>query len=102
MNIININNNNNKFPISKQAPDKDKGKKRKKYAIQLTGRIIACSDMAATSTDAIMLEFEKEGLEWVRSEQFLKKKKAEEKERQQNNPMKQCVLKYDHFENIHR
>ena len=28
--------------------------------------------------------------------------KEDAKRREQNNPMKVCVLKYDHFENIHR
>ena len=28
--------------------------------------------------------------------------KEEAKRKEQNNPMKACVLKYDHFENIHR
>ena len=28
--------------------------------------------------------------------------KEDAKRREQNNPMKTCVLKYDHFENIHR
>lgn len=58
--------------------------------------------MAATSTEAVMLELEKEGCEWIKSEQFHKKEKQRELERQKNNPMKQCVLKFDHFENIHR
>ncbi len=65
------------------------------------GVSIDASNMA-TSTEAVMLEFEKEGLEWVRSEQFQKKEKQRQKEREKNNPMKSCVLKYDHFENIHR
>ena len=58
--------------------------------------------MAATSTEAVMLELVKEGCEWIKSEQYEKMKLREEKERKANNPMKQCVLKYDHFENIHR
>ena len=28
--------------------------------------------------------------------------KEDAKRREQNNPMKVCVLKFDHFENIHR
>jgi len=58
--------------------------------------------MAATSSEAIMIELEKEGWEWIRSERFEKKQKEEAKKREANNPMKICVLKYDHFENIHR
>jgi hypothetical protein len=46
--------------------------------------------------------FQKEGWEWVKSELFYKKEMAKQKEREKNNPMKQCVLKFDHFENIHR
>ena len=34
--------------------------------------------------------------------QYHKKEAARQKEREKNNPMKECVLKYDHFENIHR
>ena len=40
--------------------------------------------------------------EWIRSERYQKKVKEDAKRREQNNPMKVCVLKYDHFENIHR
>lgn len=58
--------------------------------------------MAATASEAIMIELEKEGWEWIRSERFHKKAKEAEKRREANNPMKVCVLKYDHFENIHR
>jgi len=58
--------------------------------------------MAATSSEAIMIELEKEGWEWIRSERFHKKEKEAAKRREENNPMKICVLKYDHFENIHR
>ena len=56
----------------------------------------------ATSTEAVMIELEKEGCEWVKSEQYQKKLARELKEREKNNPMKECVLKFDHFENIHR
>jgi len=58
--------------------------------------------MAATASEAIMIELEKEGCEWIKSEKFQKKMKEDAKRREQNNPMKVCVLKYDHFENIHR
>jgi len=58
--------------------------------------------MAATSSEAVMIELEKEGWEWIKSERFMKKMKEEAKNREKNNPMKLCVLKYDHFENIHR
>lgn len=58
--------------------------------------------MAATSSEAIMIELEKEGCEWIKSERYEKRKKEEAKQREANNPMKTCVLKYDHFENIHR
>ena len=40
--------------------------------------------------------------EWIKSERYQKKVKEDAKRREQNNPMKTCVLKYDHFENIHR
>ena len=43
-----------------------------------------------------------QGMEWIRSEQFLRQEKLKQKEREKNNPMKACVLKFDHFENIHR
>eukprot|EP00088_Acartia_fossae_P005431 TRINITY_DN12404_c0_g1_i1.p1 TRINITY_DN12404_c0_g1~~TRINITY_DN12404_c0_g1_i1.p1 ORF type:complete len:439 (-),score=124.22 TRINITY_DN12404_c0_g1_i1:160-1476(-) len=58
--------------------------------------------MAATSSEAIMIELEKEGWEWIKSERYHKKQKEEAAKREKNNPMKICVLKYDHFENIHR
>jgi len=58
--------------------------------------------MAATSSEAIMIELEKEGWEWIKSERFHKKEREAAKAREANNPMKICVLKYDHFENIHR
>jgi len=58
--------------------------------------------MAATASEAIMIELEKEGCEWIRSERFQKRQKEDAKRREANNPMKTCVLKYDHFENIHR
>jgi len=58
--------------------------------------------MAATSSEAVMIELEKEGWEWIKSERFHKKEKEAAKKREANNPMKICVLKYDHFENIHR
>ncbi|XP_023341623.1 paladin isoform X2 [Eurytemora carolleeae] len=58
--------------------------------------------MAATASEAIMIELEKEGCEWIRSERFEKRKAEEAKNREKNNPMKLCVLKFDHFENIHR
>jgi len=58
--------------------------------------------MAATASEAIMIELEKEGCEWIKSERFIKKQREAEKNREKNNPMKICVLKYDHFENIHR
>jgi len=58
--------------------------------------------MAATSSEAIMIELEKEGWEWIKSERFLKKQAEQQKKKEADNPMKVCVLKYDHFENIHR
>jgi len=58
--------------------------------------------MAATASEAIMIELEKEGCEWVKSERFMKKQEEAAKRREKENPMKVCVLKYDHFENIHR
>ena len=41
-------------------------------------------------------------MEWIKSERYQKMEKLKQKEREKNNPMKQCVLKFDHFENIHR
>jgi hypothetical protein len=58
--------------------------------------------MAATASEAIMIELQKEGCEWIKSELYYKKQVAKEKERAKNNPMQTCVLKFDHFENIHR
>ena len=40
--------------------------------------------------------------QWIKSERYQKRLKEDAKRREQNNPMKVCVLKYDHFENIHR
>ncbi|XP_040565703.1 paladin [Lepeophtheirus salmonis] len=57
---------------------------------------------AATSTEAFMLELVKEGCEWIKSDAYYKKKKQEEDELKKNNPMKNTVLKFDQFENIHR
>jgi len=56
----------------------------------------------ATASEAIMIELEKEGCEWIKSERFQKKQADEAKRKEKDNPMKVCVLKYDHFENIHR
>jgi len=56
----------------------------------------------ATASEAIMIELEKEGCEWIKSERFQKKLAEEAKRKEQENPMKVCVLKFDHFENIHR
>lgn len=59
--------------------------------------------MAATASEAFMLELVAQGgCEWIKSELYHKKEAARQKEREKNNPMKECVLKYDHFENIHR
>ena len=58
--------------------------------------------MAATASEAIMIELQKEGCEWIKSELFYKKEMKKQKEREKTNPMKVCVLKFDHFENIHR
>jgi len=58
--------------------------------------------MAATASEAIMIELEKEGWEWIKSERFHKQEKLRAEKKEKNNPMKICVLKYDHFENIHR
>jgi len=58
--------------------------------------------MAATASEAIMIELEKEGWEWIRSERFHKLLKQQAEKREKNNPMKICVLKFDHFENIHK
>eukprot|EP00096_Caligus_rogercresseyi_P016534 TRINITY_DN922_c0_g2_i1.p1 TRINITY_DN922_c0_g2~~TRINITY_DN922_c0_g2_i1.p1 ORF type:complete len:437 (+),score=83.49 TRINITY_DN922_c0_g2_i1:206-1516(+) len=57
----------------------------------------------ATSTEAFMLELIKEGgCEWIKSEAYYRKQKQEEQQRKKNNPMKDTVLKFDQFENIHR
>jgi len=56
----------------------------------------------ATASEAIMIELEKEGCEWIKSEKFQKKEAEEQKRKEKENPMKVCVLKFDHFENIHR
>jgi len=56
----------------------------------------------ATASEAVMIELEKEGCEWIKSERFQKRQADEAKRREKENPMKVCVLKYDHFENIHR
>jgi len=58
--------------------------------------------MAATGSEAIMIELMKDGWEWIKSERYHKKEADKAKKREANNPMKTCVLKYDHFENIHR
>ena len=58
--------------------------------------------MAATGSEAIMIELMKDGWEWIKSERFHKKEADKAKKREANNPMKTCVLKFDHFENIHR
>ena len=58
--------------------------------------------MAATGSEAIMIELMKEGWEWIKSERFQKKEEEKARKRELNNPMKACVLKFDHFENIHR
>jgi len=43
-----------------------------------------------------------EGWDWIKSEKFHKNEAKELAQREANSPMKKCVLKYDHFENIHR
>ena len=42
----------------------------------------------ATASEAIMIEMEKEGCEWVKSERFQKKQAEEAKRRERDNPMK--------------
>jgi len=49
-----------------------------------------------------MGELMQEGWEWIKSEKFHKNEAKELAQREANSPMKKCVLKYDHFENIHR
>jgi len=49
-----------------------------------------------------MIELMKEGWDWIKSEKFHKNEAKELAQREANSPMKKCVLKYDHFENIHR
>ena len=51
--------------------------------------------------------FEADVLEFIekfpfRSEKFHKMQAKDKAEREANSPMLNCVLKYDHFENIHR
>jgi len=58
--------------------------------------------MASTGSEAIMIELMKEGWDWIKSEKFHKNEAKELAQREANSPMKKCVLKYDHFENIHR
>lgn len=58
--------------------------------------------MAATASEAIMIELMKEGWDWIKSEKFHKLEAKEKEQREANSPMKNCVLKFDHFENIHR
>jgi len=56
----------------------------------------------ATASDAIMLELVKDGWEWIKSEKFHAREAKEAELREKNSPMNNCVLKFDHFENIHR
>jgi len=49
-----------------------------------------------------MIELMNEGWDWIKSEKFHKNEAKELAQREANSPMKTCVLKYDHFENIHR
>jgi len=49
-----------------------------------------------------MIELMKEGWDWIKSEKFHKQQAKEQAQREANSPMKNCVLKFDHFENIHR
>ena len=58
--------------------------------------------MGSTGSEAIMGELMQEGWEWIKSEKFHKNEAKELAQREANSPMKKCVLKYDHFENIHR
>jgi len=58
--------------------------------------------MAATGSEAIMIELMKDGWDWIKSEQFQKREAKEAELREKNTPMNNCVLKFDHFENIHR
>ena len=58
--------------------------------------------MAATGSEAVMIELMKDGWDWIKSEKFHKMEQEKAKRREANNPMKSCVLKFDHFENIHR
>jgi len=58
--------------------------------------------MASTGSEAIMIELMNEGWDWIKSEKFHKNEAKELAQREANSPMKTCVLKYDHFENIHR
>merc|ERR1712018_1002101 len=44
----------------------------------------------------------KEGWDWIKSEKFHKQQAKEKEQREANSPMKNYVLKFDHFENIHR
>ena len=50
--------------------------------------------------EVAVLEFTEQFL--FRSEKFHKMQAKDKAEREANSPMLNCVLKYDHFENIHR
>ena len=46
----------------------------------------------ATASEAIMIELEKEGCEWIKSERFQKKQAEEAKRKEQDNPMKVSMM----------
>ena len=50
--------------------------------------------------EVAVLEFTEKFI--FRSEKFHKMQAKDKAEREANSPMLNCVLKYDHFENIHR
>ena len=46
----------------------------------------------ATASEAIMIELEKEGCQWIKSERFQKRQAEEQKRREAENPMKVGVV----------
>ena len=51
----------------------------------------------ATASEAIMIELEKEGCEWIKSERFQKKLAEEAKRKEQENPMKVRMMGGESF-----
>ena len=64
--------------------------------------VLEIENVHGSGSEAVMLELVKEGWEWIKSERFHKQEEDKAKKREANNPMKSCVLKFDHFEKKHR